>query len=143
MIIKSLEKKKKVIGIILYINSLGGGVYESDEVYMAIRRYKEKTGKTVYAYLSSLAASGGYYIAASADKIIANRNTLTGSIGVICGCFVDLSEPMAKHGVRIETIHTGHNKIMGSFETSPTDEQRSILQVLSDECYEQFTSIVA
>ena len=141
--IKSLEKKKKVIGIILYINSPGGGVYESDEVYMAIKRYKEKTGKPVYAYLASLAASGGYYIAASADKIIANRNTLTGSIGVICGRFVDLSEPMAKYGVKIETIHTGRNKIMGSFEVPPTDEQRSILQSLSDECYEQFTSIVA
>ena len=141
--IKKLEKNKSNAGIMLYISSPGGGVYESDEVYVALKKYKERTNRPVYAYFASLAASGGYYIGCAADTIIANRNTITGSIGVISGRFVDLSEPLKKHGIKAETIHAGRNKTMGSVTESVTDEQRAIMQSLADECYAPFTGIVA
>ena len=141
--IKTLSEKKGIAGLIIYINSPGGGVYESDEVYEALLRFKKETGKPVYAYFASLAASCGYYIGCAADKIIANRNTITGSIGVIAGRFMDLTELMAKHGIKSKTIHAGRNKIMGSFDEPATEEQKQIMQSIADECYAQFTQIVA
>ena len=141
--IEELTEDKKTAGIILYINSPGGGVYESDEVYTALKKYKEKTKKPVWAYFAALAASGGYYIGCSADRIIANRNTLTGSIGVIAGRFVDLTALMNKYGIKSETIHAGRNKTMGSFDQPVTQEQREIMQAVADECYQQFTALVA
>lgn len=141
--LKELTKNKKNAGLLLYIDSPGGGVYESDEVYNAVLKYKEETKRPVYAYFASLAASGGYYIGCSADKIFANRNTLTGSIGVIAGRFVDLTELMKTHGIKSETIHAGRNKVMGNFTEPVTEEQRKIMQTIADECYEQFTGLVA
>ena len=141
--IKKLEDKDDVIGLILYIDSPGGGVFQSDEVYLAVQHYISKTAKPVFAYFASLAASGGYYIGCSADRIVANRNTLTGSIGVICGRFLDVSEFINKHGIKDEIIHSGRNKTMGHIATPATEEQKAIMQRISDECYEQFVSIVA
>ena len=140
--IKSITDSKKYAAILVYINTPGGSVYESDEVYLALKKFQEKTKRPVYAYFASLAASGGYYIGCSAKKIFASRNTLTGSIGVISGRFVDLTELMKKYGIKSETIHAGKNKIMGSVTVSPTKEQKSIMQAIADECYEQFTSLV-
>ncbi|HAH63429.1 MAG TPA: signal peptide peptidase SppA [Treponema sp.] len=128
--------------ILLYINSPGGGVYQADEVYLALCDYK-KTGKTVYAYMGPLAASGGYYIACAADSIYANRNTLTGSIGVIAGESIDATELLKKLGVKSETITAGKNKNMLNYNSPLTDEQRAIMQSVADEAYEQFTGIVA
>ena len=129
------------VGIILDINSPGGTVYEADELYLALLEYGKD--KPVYAYFESMAASGGYYIACAATDIIANRNTLTGSIGVIAGQSLDLTGLMEKYGVKSETIHAGKNKNMGNYNEPMTDEQRAILQSIADECYEQFTDIVA
>ena len=140
--IKKLEDKDDVIGLILYIDSPGGGVFQSDEVYLAVQHYISKTGKPVFAYFASLAASGGYYIGCSADRIVENRNTLTGSIGVICGRFLDVSDFINKHGIKDEIIHSGRNKTMGHIATPATEEQKAIMQRISDECYEQFVSIV-
>lgn len=141
--IKSLQDDKNTVALLLYINSPGGAVFQSDEVYVALKKYKEQTKKPVYAYFAALAASGGYYIGCAADKIIANRNTLTGSIGVIAGQFLDLTALLAKHGIRHETIHAGRNKTMGSFSEPVTEEQRAIMQSVADECYEQFVTLVA
>lgn len=141
--LRKIQKKKSVTGVILSIDSPGGGVYESDEVFEAVWKLKLDSGKTVYAYFESLAASGGYYIGCSADKIIANINTITGSIGVISGRFVDLTSFMDNHGIKSETIHSGRNKTMGSITEPITDEQRRIMQGISDECYDRFVSIVA
>ena len=77
-------------GLILYVDSPGGGIYESDELYLKLVEYKELTGRPVYSYMGSMAASGGYYVSAPADKIIANRNCWTGSIGVTIGTIVDI-----------------------------------------------------
>lgn len=141
--IKNLTERKDFAGIFLYINSPGGGVYESDEVYEAILKYKEKTQKKVYAYLADVAASGGYYIACSADKIIANRNCLTGSIGVIAAQFLDVSKFLKKYEIRASVVHSGKNKVMGNPLEPFTQEQVKIMQSVSDECYEQFTKLVA
>lgn len=141
--LEALSEKKDVGALVVHINSPGGSVYESDEVYEALLKYKKETDNPVYAYFASLAASGGYYIGCAADKIIANRNSLTGSIGVIAGQFIDLTGLMKTHGIKSEIIHAGRNKAMGSFSEPITDEQRAIMQFIADECYEQFTGIVA
>lgn len=140
--INNLKSNDHNEGILLYINSPGGGVYQADAVYLALQDYKT-SGKKIYAYMGPLAASGGYYIACAADKIYANRNTLTGSIGVISGQSFDLTGFFAKNGIKSETIHAGKNKNMGNYNEPLTDEQRTILQSIADECYEQFVSIVS
>jgi protease-4 len=130
-------------GLLLYINSPGGGVYESDELYYKIQDYKQKTDRPVYVYMGSMAASGGYYISAPADKIYANRNAWTGSIGVIVGTLFDVSEFLEKHGIKATEITSGKNKAMGGYFEPMTPEQRAIYQSMVDEAYEQFVDIVA
>ncbi|MBQ9538123.1 MAG: signal peptide peptidase SppA [Treponema sp.] len=139
--IDDLENDKNNLAIALYVDSPGGTVYESDEAYLRLLKYGES--KPVYAYFASLAASGGYYIACSSKYIMANRNCWTGSIGVIGGQFVDLTALMDKYGIKSKTIHSGRNKTMGSYSEPFTKEQEEIMQAMCDECYEQFTDIVA
>ena len=141
--IKNAKNDPKNRGILLKIDSPGGTVYESDEAYLALMEYKKSTKRPVYAYFGSLAASGGYYIASSANYIYANRNTLTGSIGVIAGQSVDATGLLEKLGVKMTTITAGRNKNMGNYNAPLTEEQRAIMQSIADEAYEQFTEIVA
>lgn len=141
--IEKLANDEKNQGILLFIDSPGGTVYESDETYLALIDYKNSTEKPVYAYFASLAASGGYYIGSSADYIFANRNTLTGSIGVIAGQSIDATGLMEKIGIKSQIFHAGRNKTMMSYDTPLTEEQAQIMQSIADEAYEQFTSIVA
>ena len=140
--INKLTHDSNNVAIAMYVNSPGGGVYQADEVYFALLDYKAM-GKKLYVYMGPLAASGGYYISCPADKIYANRNTLTGSIGVIAGQLIDATELLDDVGIRIEAIHSGRNKLMGNFYSEITEEQEDIMQSISDECYEQFVSIVA
>ncbi len=130
-------------GIILYVNTPGGSVYASDELYLKIKEYQDKTGRPVYSSMQSQATSGGYYISASCDKIIANRNSWTGSIGVTMGSFIDVSELLDKLGVKTTTITAGDNKAMGSNTEPMSAEQKAIFQSLVDESYEQFVEIVS
>ncbi|MBK5253297.1 MAG: signal peptide peptidase SppA [Peptostreptococcaceae bacterium] len=129
-------------GLIIQVNSPGGSVYTSDELYLKILEYKE-TGRPVYSAMGSMAASGGYYISAPADKIIANRNCWTGSIGVKIGTIYDATELLKNIGIKTETITSGDNKNMGSYYEEMTEEQEDIFQGLVDEAYEQFVGIVA
>lgn len=129
-------------GILLYVDSPGGTVYESDELYLKLMEYKEKTGRPVYAYFASTAASGGYYISMASDYIYANRNCTTGSIGVIMS-YYDYHKLLEKVGVEEIDITTGANKTIGSGAHETTDEQREILQSLVGEAYDQFVGIVA
>ena len=140
--IHTLKNDKKNKGILLFIDSPGGTVYHADEAYLALMDYKA-TGKSVTAYFGPMAASGGYYIGCAADKIYANRNCLTGSIGVISANFVDGTELLKKIGIKSTTIHAGKNKNMLNFNQSATEEQLQIMQSLADECYDQFTGIVS
>ncbi|MDR2355254.1 MAG: signal peptide peptidase SppA [Clostridiales Family XIII bacterium] len=130
-------------GLILFVDSPGGGVYESDALYLKLREYKDSTDRPVYAVMGSMAASGGYYVSAAADRIYANRNTWTGSIGVTMDTMIDLSGFLDRYGVKTETITAGRNKAMGSNFEPMTDEQRDIFQGLVDAAYDQFTGIVA
>lgn len=130
-------------GLVLFVDSPGGGIYESDELYLKLKEYKESTGRPLYAYMGSMAASGGYYVSAAADQIIANRNCWTGSIGVTIGTLVDISGFLERYGIRSVTITSGANKSMGNVMEPMTAEQQAIFQSLVDEAYEQFAGIVA
>ena len=136
-------RNKNNRGLMLYVNTPGGSVYESDEVYSKIKEYQEKTGRPVYSYMASQATSGGYYISAPSDKIIANRNCWTGSIGVTMGTLFDISGLLEKYGIKSETVTSGANKSMGSMTEPVTEQQRQIMQSMVDEAYEQFVGIVA
>ena len=141
--VKQLKEDTNNRGLIMTVNTPGGGVYESDELYLAIKDYKESTGRPVYSYMKSQATSGGYYISAPCDKIFANRNCWTGSIGVTIGTLYDITGLLDKYGIKTVTIDSGANKSMGSYTNELTKEQQEILQSLVDEAYEQFVGIVA
>lgn len=140
--IDELEKSKDNKAILLYVNSPGGTVYESDELYLKLMEYKKKTKRPVYAYFASQACSGAYYISMAADKIYANRNTWTGSIGVIVS-LTNYKKLYDKLGIKEIDITSGKNKSMGSGGLDLTDEQYDILQSLVDEAYDQFSGIVS
>lgn len=126
-------------GIFLYINSPGGGVYESDELYLKLKEYKEVTGRPVYAYMAQTAASGAVYVSMAADKIYASRMTMTGSIGVITS-ITDTTGLQELIGIKQDKITSGVNKAMGN---PLTDEQRDIFQSIVDEYYDVFVGVVA
>ena len=127
----------------LFIDSPGGTVYEADEMYLALLDYKKSTNRPVWAYFGSMAASGGYYIGCAADHILANRNTLTGSIGVLYGPAVDLTGLFDKYGIKMTTFKAGKNKNMLNYNSPVTEEHAAIMQSIVDEAYDQFTGIVA
>ena len=129
-------------GLILHIDSPGGAVYQIDELYLKLMDYKETTGRPVYAAIESYAASGGYYEACAADKIYANRNAITGSIGVIMGEFIDLSGLLDRLGVNVSYITSGANKSMGNSYQPLTEEQKAIYQSICNEYYDRFVKIV-
>jgi protease-4 len=129
-------------GLVIFVDSPGGGVYESDELYLKIKEYREWTGNPVYAAMASMAASGGYYVSAPADKIFANRNCWTGSIGVTIGTLIDISGFLDNYGIKTTTIASGSNKSIGSYFDPLTKEQREILQAIVDEAFDQFADIV-
>lgn len=129
-------------GILLKVNSGGGTVYHSDEMYLKLMEYKEKTGRPIYAYFEQTAASGAYYISCAADYIMANRNCWTGSIGVIIS-YTNMEGLYNKLGLEQVIIASGANKGMGDSAKTLTDEQRAIYQALVDESYETFVGIVA
>lgn len=136
-----IEDETNNKGILLYVNSPGGTVYHSDELYLKLKEYKD-TGRPVWTYMAQQACSGGYYISMASDKIIANRNCWTGSIGVITS-LTNLSGLYKKLGIKEENIVSGPNKAMGSAGTPITKEHREILQSMVDEAYGQFLGIVA
>ena len=125
-------------GILLYVDSPGGSVYESEELYLKLKDYKEATGRPVWDYMAHYAASGGYMVSMASDKIYANSNTVTGSIGVIMSGF-DMTGLYEKLGIRYFSITSGEYKDSSQM----TDEQMAIYQEQVDEYYNKFVSIVA
>lgn len=126
------------VGILLYVDSPGGTVYESEDLYLKLMEYKEETGRPIWDYMAHYAASGGYMISMAADKIYANPNTTTGSIGVIMSGY-DMSGLYEKLGIRYVSITSGANKDSSQM----TDEQIAIYQEQVDEYYNKFVDIVA
>ena len=112
--------------LMLYVDTPGGGVYESDELYLKTKGIPGDHRAACICDFASQATSGGYYISASADRITANRNCRTGSIGVTMGTLYDVSGLLEKYGIKAETITSGENKAMGSMTSPLTDEQKQI-----------------
>lgn len=129
-------------GVLLRVDSPGGTVYHSDELYLKLMEYKEITGRPIWAYMESQACSGGYYVCMAADWVAANRNAWTGSIGVIIS-YYNYSGLFKELGIEEINITSGRNKAMGSSGKKLTDEQKEIMQSLVDESYIQFLNIVA
>jgi len=138
--LKTFSKDSSIKAIVLRINSPGGAVTPSQEIYDEI--IKLRKDKKVIASLGTVAASGGYYIASSADKIVANPGTLTGSIGVIME-IPNFEGLMKKIGVERRVIKSGKHKDMSSVFKSMTEEEREILQSVLDDVHEQFIKAVS
>jgi len=134
------RKDKRVKAIILRIDSPGGAVGPTQEIYREIRR-TAKTKKVV-ASLGGVAASGGYYIAAATHKIVANPATITGSIGVIMH-FVRFEDLLKKIGISFEVLKTGEFKDIGSPHRELTERDRDILQAVLADIQDQFVEAVA
>jgi len=138
--LKDYAKDASVKAIILRINSPGGAVAPAQEIYNEILKVKEK--KKVIVSMGAVAASGGYYIAAPADRIVANPGTLTGSIGVIME-LPNVSGLMEKIGIQTQVIKSGRHKDLASVFKSLTPQEREILQAVLDDVHDQFIEAVS
>lgn len=138
--LKEYVKDPLIKAIVLRIDSPGGAVAPAQEIYEEIKKAVAK--KKVIASMGSIAASGGYYIASPATKIIANPGTLTGSIGVIME-IPNLEGLMSKLGIKTEVVKSGEKKDMASVFRGIKKEERAILQKVLDNVHDQFITAVA
>ncbi len=135
--IEKADEDPNVKAILLEINSPGGSVVATKEIWQAVKKAK----KPVVAYLREVAASGGYYVASAADYIVADEDTLTGSIGVIA-TFTSLEGLFEKLGVKVNVIKAGKYKDIGSPFRDMTEEERALLQAMINETYQEFLSVI-
>jgi len=143
--LKRAEDDHRVKAVILKVDSPGGEVLASDEIYRAIYGFQEHARKPVVGSMGNLAASGGYYVSAPCQWIVANDLTITGSIGVILHSW-NYRGLMNKVGLRPETYKSGKFKDMLSGERNPEEvppEEHEMVQTLIDETYGKFKSVVA
>lgn len=139
--LKQIQYDATISAVVLEVNSPGGGVYESAEIAKEIRKIQE-FNVPIYVSMTSMAASGGYYISASADKIFATEETITGSIGVIMSG-MNYSGLMEKLGIEDATYKSGALKDVGSGSREVTEEDKKVLQGFVDSSYNRFVKIVA
>ncbi|MDH4078403.1 MAG: signal peptide peptidase SppA [Nitrospira sp.] len=140
--LKKFGENPSIKAIVLRIDTPGGGVVPSQEIYDAVKRVRNKSNKAVIASMGSVAASGGYYIAAATDRIVANPGTLTGSIGVIMET-ANLEGLLQKIGVEGVIIKSGKYKDVGSPLRKMSAEERGLLQAVMDDVHKQFIEAVA
>lgn len=140
--IKKYADDKSVKAIVLRINSPGGSVAPSQEIYNEIIKVRKNSNKKVITSMGNISASGGYYIACASDKIVANPGTITGSIGVIM-TFSNIEELMSKIGLKAEVIKSGKFKDTGSPMRKFTEEEKQLMQNVIDDVYDQFINVVA
>src|SRR5947199_10096076 len=140
--LKRYEDSNSVKAILLNIDSPGGGVAVSQEIYTEIRRLRDKKDKIVVAYLSSTGASGAYYVACAANKIVANPGTIVGSIGVIAE-WVNYADLLEWAKLKEIVFKTGEFKDTGSPTRALTDNERKYFQGLIDDMYVQFLEAVS
>lgn len=140
--LEQVRDDDSIRGVLLYVNSPGGGVMESAQIRDKILQIKKERSIPVYVSMGSMAASGGYYISAPADKIFASKETLTGSLGVIMQGY-DYSELMKKLGISDNTIKSGTHKDIMSPTRPMTDEEKKIMQSMIDDSYNEFVHVVA
>ena len=139
--LKAHRDNALVKAVVIRINSPGGVVGPTQEIHQALLRVRE-AGKPVVASLGSIAASGGYYAAVAADRILANPGTLTGSIGVIMQ-MANVDNLFKKVGVDYVVVKAGRYKDLGNFARAMTPEERRVLQTLLDDVHAQFIDAVA
>jgi protease-4 len=130
-VLKKAEKDGSIRAVILRIDSPGGGVTASDIIHREIKRFKQKRGVPVIAAMMDVAASGGYYVALSADRIVAHPTTVTGSIGVMM-INLNIAGLFEKIGVEDTSVTSGEHKDIGSPFREPTASDRKILQAIVD-----------
>lgn len=133
-------REDRIKAVVLRINSPGGGIAPSQEIYGAVTELKKK--KKVVASMGSLAASGGYLVSCAADKIVANPGTITGSISAVMH-FANVEELLKKVGLRSSVIKSGRYKDIGSPLREMTEDEKVLLQNLVDDIYEQFLDTVS
>jgi protease-4 len=126
--------------VVLRINSSGGGVVPSQEIYQSVRELRKK--KKVVASMGAIAASGGYLIATAAERIMANPGTITGSISAVMH-FADVQELMRKVGVRSSVVKSGKFKDIGSPIREMTAEEKYLIQGIVDDIYDQFVQTIS
>lgn len=134
------KKDRRIKAIILRVDSPGGGVGASQEIYREIKR--TVATKKVIVSMGGVAASGGYYIAAAANKIVANPGTITGSIGVIME-FIQMEELLKKIGITLEVVKSGEFKDAGSPHRKLSERERELMNTLISDIQEQFVDAVA
>ncbi len=130
-----------VAAVVLRINSPGGVVAPTQEIFTAVERLRASR-KPVVASLGAVAASGGYYVAVAADRVFASPGTLTGSIGVVMQ-LANVEGLLRKVGVEYVVVKSGEFKDIASFARSMKPEERQVLQALLDDVYSQFVTAVA
>lgn len=138
--LKKFAKDDSVKAVVIRINSPGGGVGPSQEIYEEVKKLKGK--KVVLASMGALAASGGYYIACATQKIYANPGTITGSIGVLMQ-FVNVKDLIDKIGLKGMVVKSGAFKDIGSPVREMKTEERKLLQGVIDNVHAQFIAAVA
>jgi protease IV len=139
--LKKAGDDRRVKALVLRINSPGGGVTASDQIYAEIVRFKKEKHVPVVASLGDVAASGGYYVACAADRIVAHPTTVTGSIGVIM-MGLNLEGLLQKIGVKNQTYKAGEHKDILSPFRAATPEERKIVQSILDSMHARFVSVV-
>ncbi|MBN2329025.1 MAG: signal peptide peptidase SppA [Candidatus Omnitrophica bacterium] len=139
--VEEYQEDDSIKGIVVRIDSPGGAVDPSQELYNALVEAQEQYGKVVVASFGSLAASGGYYVACNADQIVSSAGSLTGSIGVYSK-FPVAKELMEKIGVSYETVKAGEYKDFGSLDRGLSDKERQMMQAVIDDTYDQFVEAV-
>jgi protease-4 len=141
-VVRQLKKYRDdsgIKGIVLRIDSPGGAVVPSQEMYEEVKKTREV--KPVIVSMGSVAASGGYYVACGASRLVANRGTLTGSIGVISE-FLQLHEALAKLGIDVKTIKAGKMKDAGSSTRRMDPDHEKYFQQIMDQVHKQFIAVV-
>ncbi|RLQ97934.1 signal peptide peptidase SppA [Falsibacillus albus] len=140
--LKHVQEDDAVKGIIIRVNSPGGGVVESAEIHDKLLEIEKETKKPVYVSMGSMAASGGYYISTAANKIFASRDTLTGSLGVIMEGY-NYGELAKKLGIDFVTIKSGPYKDIMSPTRPMTQKEKDILQTMINHSYDGFVSVIS
>ncbi|MGP4074272.1 signal peptide peptidase SppA [Halobacillus sp. K22] len=139
--LETIKEDPSIKGVLLHVNSPGGGVYESAEIHAKLLELKE-AGKEFYVSMGSMAASGGYYVSTPADQIFASNETFTGSLGVIMEN-VNYQELANEYGVKFNTFKSGKYKDIMSPTREMSEEEREIIQTLVDESYEEFVDVIS
>jgi protease-4 len=139
--LRRAAEDERVKALVLRINSPGGGATASDQIYAEVVRFKRERKVPVLAALGDLAASGGYYVACAADRIVAHPTTVTGSIGVLL-TNVNVEGLLGKIGVKNETYKAGEHKDLLSPLRGATPEERRIIQAILDTMHARFVSVV-